>query len=105
VQDASLIASIDVASGIKSGGKILINTAKTPEKLGLSCSVEVKTIDATKLALDVMGKPIVNTVLLGAIARFGVVSLDSVVGAIGEKFSGKVRDMNIKAAKKAYRVI
>ena len=74
VQDPTLMDSVDVTSGLKKGGKILINTLKDIELEGY----DVKTIDATGIALDVLGVPIVNTVLCGAFAGItGEVTIES----------------------------
>ena len=47
-----------------------------------------------------------NAVLLGAFCAFtGRVSLDAVVAAIGEKFSGKVAAGNVAGAEAAYKLV
>ena len=59
--------------------------------------------DATKTAMEVIGKPIVNTAMLGAFAKMtGLVSIESLKQAIGEKFPGKVGELNQQLIEKAY---
>lgn len=104
IQDSSLLSHNNVLQGIKKDGYVLINTSKHPSELKTN-TYEIKTVDATGLALETIGKPIVNTVMLGAVSRVGVASLDSVVEAIEGKFSGKIRDLNIQAIKNAYEKV
>ena len=64
------------------------------------------TVDATKVAMDVMGIPIVNTVLLGAFAgATGEINVESIQKAIRARFSGKIGEKNAKAIQKAYQLI
>lgn len=112
IQDASLLGSVDVAHGAANKTLMIINTAKTKEqlkqfKIGLP-EKNIYLIDATKIALEIIGKNIVNTVILGAFAKTtGLVSLDALKKAIEEKFREKGReitDKNIKAIEEAYKV-
>jgi pyruvate ferredoxin oxidoreductase gamma subunit len=99
VLDDSLTSAVDVTQGIGKGGMILINSQEN-KKFG---SFPTFTIDASKIAMDVLGKPIVNTVMLGAFAKATkLVSLESLMEAIGERFEGSMGDKNKAAIKKAY---
>jgi len=105
VLDSTLIDIIDVTSGLKRNGIIIINTDKKPSDFNLS--FKVATIDATSIALDnKLGSkmaPIVNTSILGAFAKVsGIVSLESIILAIKESDISKKED-NIKAAEMAYQ--
>lgn len=106
VQDASLLPGVDVAGGMKEDGLIIVNTEKAPEALKLNTRAKVRTIDATSLAIDIIGKPIVNTALLGAFAgATGQIRLESVNKAIRDRFPGKVGEKNVEAVKKAYELM
>ena len=86
--------------GNKNGGKVIINTANGVETTE---DAEIHKVDATGIALDILGVPIVNTILLGAFAGVtGVVSIESIIKIINETFSGEVGEKNVKAAKLAY---
>ena len=103
VQDPSLIPGVDVASGMKQDGLIIINTEKAPSAMKISTHATVKTIDATALAIEIIGKPIVNTALLGAFAgATGNIRLESINKAIKERFPGKIGESNVAAAKRAF---
>jgi len=107
IQDASLLDSIDVTKGADKKTIAIINTAKAKENLKINLpKANIYTIDATKIAMEIIGKNIVNTVILGAFAKItGLVSLNSLKQAITEKFTGhdELIDKNIKAIEQAYQ--
>ncbi len=102
VLDETLLEAVDIVSGLKEGGKVIVNAE---EDLKLD-SVEVYTIDATGIALDTLGVPIVNTVMLGAFAKVtGEVTLDSIIKITKETFPGKIGEKNATAAEIAYEQV
>jgi pyruvate ferredoxin oxidoreductase gamma subunit len=112
IQDPTLLYQVDVFSGLKPDGYILINTAKTFAELGLSDFVashlpeRLCSVSATELALRHVGRPVPNVPLLGGFAAVsGIIRLESVIKAIRVKFSGKVADGNIAAATEAYKIV
>jgi pyruvate ferredoxin oxidoreductase gamma subunit len=101
VLDDGLANVVDIYSGIKENSDVVINTHKdiTSDK------VPVHKIDATKIALDVLGRPIVNTIILGYFAKkSGVVSIESLEKVIKDVFPGKVGEKNVIAVRKAYEL-
>jgi len=106
VQDPSLLSVVDVASGIKKDGLIIVNSEKDPSELKMDTNATVKTIDATTLAIKILGVPIVNTALLGAFAgASGQIRLESVSKAIKDRFPGKIGEKNVEAVKQAYEMM
>ncbi len=112
VQDPTLLHQVDVFGGLVDGGRVLINSAKDPEELGLSELAErlgpghVLTVPATDLAREHLGRPLPNAILLGGFAAFtGVVSLDSVVKAIRHRFPGPIGDRNAAGAGAAHAYV
>ena len=109
IQDPTLLHQVDVFAGLRPGGIILINTARSFAELGLQDFVgkfKARAVPATELAMKHVGRPMPNAVLLGAFAAFsGLISLDSVGAAINEKFSGKVAAANVAAATAAYQAL
>jgi pyruvate ferredoxin oxidoreductase gamma subunit len=100
VLDETLLEAVDIFSGLKEGGKVIINTQND---LKLDNNVEIHTIDATGIALDVLGVPIVNTVMLGAFSQVTKeATLDSIIKITKETFPGKIGDKNAKAAEIAF---
>ena len=100
VLDASVMDVVDVLQGLKTGGKILVNSQQKKEFAGfVSSNVDLTGI-ALKESLVVSGSPILNTPVIGALARQGIVTVDSAKKAIREMFSD---ERNVKAAEAAYK--
>jgi pyruvate ferredoxin oxidoreductase gamma subunit len=103
VQDVTLLDVVNVGSGLKSEGKIIINTDRPKELLKLDTKAEVIAIDATKIAMEILGRPIVNTTMLGAFCgATKEIGLESLNKAISERFKGELGRKNILAIKAAY---
>jgi len=107
VLDPTLVGAVDLTSGIKEGGIVIVNTSKTPRELKLRDGFKVYAVDATSVALRIFKIPIVNTPILGAFAAITKqVSLRSLLKAVDEKFvqaKGKqVAELNKKAIKEVY---
>jgi pyruvate ferredoxin oxidoreductase gamma subunit len=99
VLDASVMDVVDVLQGLKSGGKVLVNSQQKKEFAGyVSGNVDLTGI-ALKENLVVSGSPILNTPVIGALAKMGIVSVDSARKAIREMFTD---ERNVKAAETAY---
>ena len=91
VQDVTLLETVDVANGIKDDGVIIVNTTEKPESLKINTNARVMTADATKVAMDIIGRPIVNTVLLGAFAgATEEIKVESIYHAIKARFQEKL---------------
>jgi pyruvate ferredoxin oxidoreductase gamma subunit len=106
IQDSSLVGGVDVFSGAKIGTVVLINTEKPAKSFKAPKGVVVKTIAATDIAMAVLGKPIINTILLGVFAGLtGLIKLKSVERAITERFDGEIAKKNVEAARKGYKLI
>lgn len=103
VQDSTLIELVDVLEGLKEDGMILINTSAKPEDVSLETDRDVITVDATNIALEHLGRPIMNTALAGAFAgATGLMSKDSLTKVVREIFSGELGEKNVAAVEDAY---
>lgn len=109
VQDPTLLHQVDVFAGLRVEGYILINSTRSFAELGLGELQErfrrerLLTVPATDLAREHLGRPVPNAALLGGFAALtGVVSIDSVAGAIRERFPGSVGEGNVAAAEAAF---
>jgi pyruvate ferredoxin oxidoreductase gamma subunit len=109
VLDPTLLDSIDVAEGLKEDGILLVNTELSPEevrrKVGFDTG-QVFTVDASRIALETMGREITNTPMLGAFVKAtGMLSVDDLVGQtrkqFGDKFGKAVVDRNVEAIRRA----
>lgn len=112
IQDETLLVQVDVLSGLLPTGYVLINTTRTFAEMGLEeltagrPSGRLITVPATELALEHLGRPVPNAVLLGAFAaQTHAVSLESVSDAIRHRFPKKIADKNCVAAAAAYSFV
>ncbi len=110
VLDPRLLGPI-VREGLKERTVIVVDTREGPEavreRLGLEPGFgEVWTLDATGMAMEVFGRAITNTAIVGAIAKAtGVVKLDSLLEVVKERFRGKAAEMNVEIVRKAYEAV
>ena len=112
IQDATLLHSVDLFSGLKADGRVLINSPREVSQLGIDEVVEklpgghVLTVPASELALKHIRRPLPNAVMLGGLAAIGgVIRIDSVIAAIRQAFPGAIGDANVAAATEAYEVV
>lgn len=116
VLDPSLIEPAKVTEGLKPNGILLVNTSESAielrRRLGLPEGMRVFTVDASKIALETIGKDVPNTPMLGALVRVsGVLELEPVLEAIREKLSAKFRgqeklvENNLKSIRCAYEEV
>lgn len=112
IQDPTLLHQVDVFSGLKKEGYILINTTRSFEELGIGDFVKgfkpthLLTVPASELAMKHVGRAVPNVPMLGAFAALGgLVSLEAVQKAIDEKFKGAVAQGNKAAAAEAYQIV
>jgi len=114
VADPTLLDSINVAEGAKEDALFVVNTSKDPEeirgKLNASPGQKVFTIDASKIALDCIGRDLPNAPMLGAICKVtGLVSLEHLMEDVrksfGKKFSQKIIDGNLEATRRGYEEV
>ncbi|HUU75429.1 MAG TPA: 2-oxoacid:acceptor oxidoreductase family protein [Methanoregulaceae archaeon] len=100
VLDSSVMETVDVLQGLKEGGKVLIN-ATHDVTLG---DYQTYAVDLTGIALRlnlvVAGSPILNTPVLGAMAKMGIITVESAKSAISEMFSD---ERNVNAADAAFQ--
>jgi len=107
ILDSTLIGAIDLGKGLKEGGKVIANFSGSMDELKTKIGIKQKAsyfkVDASKIATEELGRPITNTVMLGALVKAtNIVSLEKICQATLEKFPGSIGEKNIKAIKRAY---
>ena len=114
VLDATLLETVPVCEGIQPGGVVIVNTPLSPaeirEELSDADDAKVFTVDATKIALDEIGRPIPNTPMMGALVKTtGALSMDilkkDLKKKFGKKFPEKVVEGNLRAVTRAYEEV
>jgi pyruvate ferredoxin oxidoreductase gamma subunit len=105
VLDPTLLGPV-VAEGLKPSSKVIVNTTESPSavKKRIGADNETWVVDATGLAMRILGLNITNTAVLGAVVKAsGIVKLESVLTVVKERFQGKVRDQNLEVIESAYK--
>lgn len=102
VLDPTLIESQNVLDGLEENGKLVINTETPPstvkEELKPSKECNIYTVDATGIALDTLGKPIMNVPMLGALVKVaGIVDIEVLKEKIKSRFAGKLSPSAVEA--------
>jgi pyruvate ferredoxin oxidoreductase gamma subunit len=104
VLDPGLLRIMKVTAGLKPGGIVVVNTTKPLEQIsqefGLNGSLA--TVDATHIAREILGVPIVNTTMIGAVVKAtGIIKLESVLEPLSHRF-GRQAEKNLSAMKRAF---
>lgn len=103
--DPTLPNSVDIFSGVQPGGVWVQATRKAPEQVDLPAGLSlVGFCDAFGIALEVFGRPITNTIMLGSLAgTTGIVSLDALArGMESVAFRDAALEKNVTAVRRGY---
>jgi pyruvate ferredoxin oxidoreductase gamma subunit len=107
VLDPGLLTLLDPAEGLKEGGSFLINTKKSPDEIAKpNVGYKVATVDASTIAMEELGRVIVNTTMVGAfIKATGLITIEDIKGPLLERFGAKLGARNMKALERAYNEV
>jgi len=103
VLDPNLLEVVDPTAGLKDDGTLVINSTMDPDEFRKKFKVRARLamVDASRIAMEELKRPITNTAMLGAlISATGVVKLDNLKGPIEERF-GKIAGINWNAIQRA----
>ena len=110
ILDPLLVDQVPLASGLKKDGIVIINSNKSPGEFSEQFKdFRVATVPAGRIAvkhhLGTPQAPIVNTAILGAVAKvLGVVTLEHLIEGIKTDVPAHAED-NADAAKEAYETV
>jgi pyruvate ferredoxin oxidoreductase gamma subunit len=112
IQDPTLLRQADLFAGLGHDGYMLINSAQGFGELGLAEFVNpfrpdrLLVVPASALAQTHLGRPLPGAALLGGFAALTwAVSLDSVLAAINDRFTGAIAEGNERAARAAFNFV
>jgi|TARA_Y100000310_G_scaffold345620_1_gene467402 2-oxoacid:acceptor oxidoreductase gamma subunit (pyruvate/2-ketoisovalerate family) len=105
VLDSTLLSAVKVFDGLRDGGFAVINSSLSPEAVappGERQGWAVATVDATRIALDTLKRPIPNTSMIGALLRVNpVVDKDAcavvIESRLSARFPARIVDANLEA--------
>ncbi|KAA0003833.1 MAG: pyruvate ferredoxin oxidoreductase [Thermoplasmata archaeon] len=105
ILDTGIMDTVNVTSGLKEEGTVLMNTPRSPEEIDMP--FRVATVDATGIAIEnkilVGGIPVVNTPIIGALPKLmDNLTIGAVREAIIERWGKNAGEKNADAAEKAY---
>jgi pyruvate ferredoxin oxidoreductase gamma subunit len=112
IQDATLVKEAEVQQGISEKTVVIINSTLDSQhwEKFFKPGVRVYSVPATDLALMIIGKPIVNTVLMGVFAKI-CPDLDlsgakrAVKSYLGTMFSPDLLNKNLEAVVAGYNYL
>jgi len=110
VLDPTLLNTVKVADGLsEEGGNIIVNTKQNPREARKTLGTDkgkVWTVRASEISLKILGMPITNTAMLGAVARVTrIVSLETIDKMIRQRFKAEVAEKNFAVVKEAYQEV
>jgi len=114
VLDPTLMATIDVTTGLKPEGMLLVNTSFGPDEIRKQTGFagRICTVDASKISEETIGRRIPNTPMLGALVKIsGVLDFDSMIEDTRQKLSKKfarrpeVIEGNIESMRRAAKEV
>jgi len=104
VLDDTLIGPHGI-EGVREGGAVFINSEREPGHLQ-GQGIRVITVNATSLAKELLGRPMVNVAMLGAlVALDGPVSLDAAESAVRGELRGQVGEKNVLVLRRCHDLV
>jgi len=107
VLDPSLLEIANPTEGIREDGILIVNTSHDADSIRkrLAYGGRMATVDATRIAREVLGLPITNTTMVGALVKgTGILTVEALVEPFNRRF-GKIAARNIQAMKRAWEEV
>jgi len=109
VLDPTVLGQVDVTEGLKEDGILVVNTSQSPEEIRAKLGFykgRVFTVDASRIAIDELGRDITNTPMIGAFAKAtGLFDLEDLVTQtrqrLGKKLQSQIVEANVRAIQRA----
>ncbi|MEM1574022.1 MAG: pyruvate ferredoxin oxidoreductase subunit gamma [Candidatus Methanomethylicaceae archaeon] len=105
VLDQSLFNDSEIGKGLKKGGIAVVNSSKNSEEIFtlFPNASKIAIVDATNIAIEILGVAVTNTSILGALVRAtNIVKIESIEKVLKERFKGSVAEKNIKAVRESF---
>jgi len=105
VLDPTLLRIVDVTSGLKDGGWLILNTKKSLDEIRLKLRADLKLalVDATSISRKTLHAPIISASILGALIRAtSIVDLKSLERPLLRRFGTLLARRNNEALMETY---
>ncbi|MEM3282108.1 MAG: 2-oxoacid:acceptor oxidoreductase family protein [Candidatus Micrarchaeaceae archaeon] len=105
VFDSSLFNVMDPLEGLIPNGIVVLNASTKHESLSNAYYIDANRI-AKELGLVIAGWPVVNTIMMGAVAKITkLITPDALAKAIDETFEGKIAEVNKEGAERGFNEV
>jgi pyruvate ferredoxin oxidoreductase gamma subunit len=104
VLDPSLLDIANPVEGIRENGILIVNSTSDADTLKkqLSYKGRIAVVDASSIAKEVIGLPITNTTMVGALIKAtGLLTVESLTEPFNQRF-GKIAPRNLQAMQRAF---
>ncbi len=105
--DPTLLDVVNPAEGLKEDGTLVLNTTLSPNEVRSKYGFKggkVVTVDASAIALEILGRPFYNMpTMAAAVKASGVVKIETVIQEVVERYPGKIGDLNKAAMERAVK--
>jgi pyruvate ferredoxin oxidoreductase gamma subunit len=112
VIDPTLLGNPVITEGLSDDGKLIVNFPGTPDEVRKITKFmgRIYTVNATKIAMETIGRPIANTCCVGALVKVtDLVGLDKaevqIRNMLGAKIGERGTQANIKALNRAFKEV
>lgn len=110
VFEESLLGLVPVTKGLVSKGRFVVNSidehSSAVRKASDGVGASAFQLDASRLAIDLIGTPTVSTIMLGALANAsGYVSIDGLESVVRQRFPGNLGDVNAKMVRLGFKEV
>lgn len=106
--DSTIWKQVDITEGVKEDSVFFLDSKKGREEISndLEIDNEIYAIDAKGIARRILGQPITNTTILGALAsKLDIVTLESIKKVIDDRFDDEIARKNIEAVEAASKEV
>ncbi|WP_457681210.1 2-oxoacid:acceptor oxidoreductase family protein [Thermovibrio sp.] len=114
IVDPTLLKTVPFLEGTDENAILVINTPKSPKEIREKYKIEgrkIYTVDATKIAMEELKRPLMNVPMLGALVKVlgNIVDIKTVEEDLkktfGKKLSENALNANIRALYRAYEEV
>lgn len=107
VLDNTLLKTVPVTAGLNQPDDIIIiNSPEKPSEIRDELKInngKVWTVPATEIVLKILGSPITNTAMLGAVAKAtGIVTLPALEKTVRQRFNPDLAEKNFAVIQRAF---
>jgi len=110
VFEDSLLETVPITRGLLPRGFFVVNSGEkgsaAVKKVGTEAKAAPYTVDASKIAIELIGTPTVSTIMLGALAgASGYVTVESLESVVKQRFHGAMGETNAKMIRSGFKEV